>query len=135
MSPAVSFQVGGISICETPASTHPWALMVLGQVPCMAGESGSISGRRMLPHSGSGILIAASAGARVVVPDVVAVTDDSGQREPVSEWLRSTTPDSGWMRQDSDAGRAASAPLPLRAAISPHRPSEALSEFFRIIVS
>ena len=56
-------------------------LDVFSQVPCMVGESGSMSGRRMLPHSDSGILIAAPAGARVVVPDVVAGADGSGQRD------------------------------------------------------
>jgi hypothetical protein len=49
-----------------------------------AGESGSMPGRPMLPQQGGGILIAAPAGARVVVPDVVAGADDSGQRGPVS---------------------------------------------------
>jgi hypothetical protein len=36
--------------------TRAW--MASGQVPRMAGGSGSMSGRRMLPHSGSGIFIA-----------------------------------------------------------------------------
>jgi hypothetical protein len=50
-----------------------------GQVPRMVGESGSMSGRRILPHQGGGILIAAPAGARIVVPDC-----SRGRR-----WLRS----------------------------------------------
>ena len=46
----------------------------------MAGESGSMPGRRMLPHSGGGDLDRALAAARVIVPDAVAGADGSGQR-------------------------------------------------------
>jgi len=52
-----------------------------GQVPRRANASGSMPGRLILPHQGGGILIAAPAGARVVVPDVVADADASGQRD------------------------------------------------------
>jgi len=81
--------------------------MVLGQVPRMAGESGSNRGG-CCRDSVSGILIAAPAGARVVVPDVAAGADGSGQRRGlVRSWLRSTAPNSGRMRQDGDAGQGA----------------------------
>ena len=106
----VQLIAAGACACPAAIASAAGAWMVSGQVPRMAGESSSMSGRRMPPHQGGGILIAAPAGARVVVPDVVVGTDDSGQRAPVSQWLRSMAPDSGWRRQHGGAGRAASIP-------------------------
>jgi hypothetical protein len=80
----VQLMAAGACACSAAIASAAGAWMVSGQVPRMAGESSSMPGRRMLPHSGGGDLDRALAGARVVALDVAAGTDGSGQRGPVS---------------------------------------------------
>ena len=59
-------------------------LDVFGQVSYIAGESGSMSGRRMLPHSGGRDLDRGAGRCAGRFPDLVDGADCSGQRGPVS---------------------------------------------------
>jgi hypothetical protein len=118
----------GACACSAAIASAAGAWMVFRSGSVHGRRERLDAGRRMLPHSGGGDLDRALAGARVVVPDVVAGADDSGQRGSVSSWLRSTAPDSGWMRQNSGAGRAAS--IPCAQPLVPTGPQRHCRDFF-----